>query len=506
MDGWGESQEEVGNAIKQAKLPFYQHLLADYPHASLVASGEEVGLPAGQMGNSEVGHLNIGAGRIVYQELTRINLAIKNKSFFSNEVLTETMDYVKEQESNLHLMGLLSDGGVHSHLDHLFALLDLAKEKQVSKVYIHCFLDGRDVAPANAGEYIEKLEEKIKELGLGQIASVMGRYYGMDRDNRWDRVQKAYNAMALGEGRETTMASNALEMSYHEKVTDEFVEPSVIVDGQGKARGTIKEKDAIIFFNFRADRAREITRAFIEPEFDGFKRQKGYIPVHYVCMTEYDANFEAFKVQIAYPPQDLQNTLGEVLADHGLKQKRMAETEKYAHVTFFFNGGVEEANPGEDRVLVPSPKVATYNLKPEMSSQALTDEILKTIQSDQYQVIIANYANPDMVGHTGILEAAIKAVESVDHALEQVIKEALAHNWEILVTADHGNAEKMLDTKTGIPYTAHTTNLVPFIVVSQENYEVHHGSLRDIAPTMLEMLGIAKPVEMTGSSLVKKLS
>ncbi|NPV27236.1 MAG: 2,3-bisphosphoglycerate-independent phosphoglycerate mutase [Firmicutes bacterium] len=501
LDGWGESSSHQGNAITLAQIPNYHRLKQEYPYTTLEASGEAVGLPGGQMGNSEVGHLNIGAGRVVYQELTRIDRAIKSGEFFANPVLIAAMDQVAQKKTALHLMGLLSDGGVHSHIEHLFALLKMAKERGLTRVWVHTFLDGRDVPPANAQEYIDALEARMRTLGVGAIATVMGRFYAMDRDKRWERVEKAYDAMVRGQGvHQATFAQVAVQQSYERRVTDEFVEPTVIVDEQGKPRATVQDGDAIIFFNFRADRAREITRAFVDRDFDGFKRQK-WPRTHYVCMTQYDVQIQA---PVAFPPQNLENTLGEVLAKHGLKQLRIAETEKYAHVTFFFNGGVEEPNPGEDRILIPSPKVATYNLKPEMSALEVTERVIREIEADRYDVIILNYANPDMVGHTGILDAAVQAITVVDQCLGQVVEAVLARGGKVMITADHGNVEEMIDPKTGQPHTAHTLGRVPFILVDPERRQVklRSGALEDIAPTILQLLGIPKPAEMTGESLI----
>jgi 2,3-bisphosphoglycerate-independent phosphoglycerate mutase len=501
LDGWGFSQNEEGNAISLAKKPFYNQLKEKYPHCILKSSGEDVGLPEGQMGNSEVGHLNIGAGRIVYQELTRINRSIRLGEFAKNTVLNEAIDKAVQKNSALHLMGLLSDGGVHSHIDHLFALMDLAKEKGVKKLYIHAILDGRDVPPANAGEYIDSLEDKIEEIGLGQIATVSGRYYTMDRDKRWERVEKGYRAMVNGEGVKACLAREALEKSYDLKVTDEFVEPTVIVDEHGEPVGRIKPDDVVIMYNFRADRARQISYAFTEKNFAGFVRPGGFPQVHYVCFTQYDLNIDA---PVAFPPQDLANTLGEVVSKAGLKQLRIAETEKYAHVTFFFNGGVEKANPGEERVLVPSPKVATYNLQPEMSAPEVTKQVVQKLKETDYGLVVLNFANPDMVGHTGNLEACIKAIETVDCCLQKVVEAVLAQNGVVLITADHGNAEYMIDCETKKCLTAHTTNCVPCILVGNKvkQMSLRDGSLQDIAPTLLELMGLEKPVEMTGESLI----
>ncbi|NLC76877.1 MAG: 2,3-bisphosphoglycerate-independent phosphoglycerate mutase, partial [Clostridia bacterium] len=479
----------------------YRRLEQTYPVTTLRCSGEDVGLPHGQMGNSEVGHLNIGAGRVVYQELTRINRAIKDGTFFENRELNRAIEQVLANNSTLHLMGLVSDGGVHSHLDHLYALLSLAKSKGLSQVFIPAFLDGRDVSPTSGLSYIKALEGKCRELGIGRIATVMGRYYGMDRDKRWERVALAYRAMVMGEGRKATLAQMAVEQSYGEKVTDEFVEPTVIVDEQGQPLARIREGDALIMFNFRADRARQITRTFVDEDFAGFARPLGFFPVHYVCMTQYDITINA---PVAFPPQNLDNTLGQVLSRQGARQLRIAETEKYAHVTFFFNGGVEAPNPGEDRILIPSPKVATYNLKPEMSAPEVTDRLIRELNRDYYQVVIVNYANPDMVGHTGVLEAAVKAVETVDHCIGRLERAVREKQGILIVTADHGNAEMMVDTDTGGAHTAHTSSLVPLILVSDQYREavLREGSLQDIAPTVLELLGIEKPAEMTGESLI----
>ncbi|MDS1030632.1 2,3-bisphosphoglycerate-independent phosphoglycerate mutase [Bacillota bacterium LX-D] len=504
LDGWGISDQVEGNALKNAQLPCYTRLKSEYPYTTLEASGEYVGLPAGQMGNSEVGHLNMGAGRVVYQELTRINRAIKQGDFMENKALVQGIQSAKEKGQAVHFMGLLSDGGVHSHIEHLFALLDMAKKADVKKVYVHAFLDGRDVSPTNAKEYIVQLEQKMKELGVGTIATVMGRFYAMDRDRRWDRTAQAYGAMVEGTGKKATMAVAAVEQSYDFKITDEFVEPTVIVDEKGKPKGLVSPGDTLIFFNFRADRARQITRSFIEPDFTAFVRPKGFLPLHYVCFTQYDCTFKA---PVAFPPQNLRNTLGEVLSSKGLKQARIAETEKYAHVTFFFNGGVEEPYPGEERFLIPSPKVATYNLKPEMSALEVTDKVVELLKSQEYQFIVLNYANPDMVGHTGFLDAAVQACEIVDKCLERIVAVAQSVGGTIVVTADHGNAEKMIDPETQEPHTAHTQDQVPFVLVGEkfkdQNISLRKkGSLQDIAPTILEVLAVEKPKEMTGESLI----
>jgi 2,3-bisphosphoglycerate-independent phosphoglycerate mutase len=501
LDGWGVCDRLAGNAIKKANLPNYHRLWETYPHTVLSASGEAVGLPEGQMGNSEVGHLNIGAGRVVFQEFTRISRSIREKSFFNNKVLLDTMQKVKENNSALHLMGLLSDGGVHSHINHLLALLEMAGQVGLTQVFVHCFLDGRDVPPANAKDYILLLQQKFKELKFGAVATVIGRFYAMDRDKRWERVNRAYRAMVYGEGIKAPLPRVAVEQSYEKRVTDEFVEPTVIVDGEGNPHATVKSGDGIIFYNFRADRARELTRAFVDKEFSGFDRGKNPPRVYFACMTQYDATIEA---PIAFPPQNLHNTLGQVLAEYKLKQLRIAETEKYAHVTFFFNGGIEEPNKGEERILIPSPKVATYNLQPEMSAFQVTKKVIDEIKENNYDVIVLNYANPDMVGHTGMIDATIRAVETIDKCLGQVEAAVKSRKGILIITADHGNAESMIDEQTGEPQTAHTTSKVPFILVGDKevNVQLNKGALEDIAPTILELLGIKKPEEMTGKSLI----
>lgn len=502
LDGWGLRDEVAGNSLKLAALPTYTRLVETYPHTAIQASGEYVGLPHGQIGNSEVGHLNIGAGRVVYQELTRISKAIETGSLAKNPVLVNAMKRVAGTERSLHLMGLLSDGGVHSHIEHLFALLDMAVSAGVRRLFVHAFLDGRDVQPDNAAEYIQALDARFQQIGVGQLATVSGRYYAMDRDHRWDRVQKAWDALVNGDGEKATMGMSALEGAYHLRITDEFVLPTVIVDEQGQPRATVQDGDSVIFFNFRADRARELTRAFVDPEFDGFDRGPKVPVVHFVCLTQYDVTIDA---PVAFMPQNLEKTIGEVVAAAGMRQLRIAETEKYAHVTFFFNGGVEEPNPGEDRIMVPSPKVATYNLQPEMSAYTVTDKVVAAIQSGAYDLIILNLANPDMVGHTGMLDAAIKAVEAVDACLAPITEALLARGGALLITADHGNVEMMTNPETGGPYTAHTTNPVPVILVSDDYRDralQNSGALEDIAPTLLELLGLSKPLEMTGRSLI----
>ena len=502
LDGWGYREDIAGNAIAQANLPNFRRLEKTYPHTSLQASGEAVGLPDGQMGNSEVGHLNMGAGRVVYQELTRINKAIRDRMFFKNPVIIEAMDHAHIRRKAFHLLGLLSDGGVHSHIDHLFALLEMAKERALEEVYIHVILDGRDVLPQSAKLYITQLEQEIKELGIGKIASVSGRYYVMDRDQRWERLEMGYEALALGEGKSAASALAALESSYDVRVTDEFVIPTVIVDGNGEPVGPIQEGDSVLFYNFRSDRARQIAHTFADEEVLGFECPI-HPKVHFVCMTQYE---DSICAPIAFPQQNLKNTLGEILSQHGLKQLRIAETEKYAHVTFFFNGGLEEPNPGEERILIPSPKVATYNLQPEMSAPKLTQTVLEELRKNIYDVIILNFANPDMVGHTGVFEATIKAVETVDQCIGEIVDELQKMNGTLLITADHGNAEEKLDPKTDLPLTAHSTNWVPFILVD-DKYKGRilreGGALCDVAPTLLELLNIPKSEEMTGQSLLK---
>ncbi|WP_269902711.1 2,3-bisphosphoglycerate-independent phosphoglycerate mutase [Crassaminicella thermophila] len=499
LDGFGINANNNGNAISLANTPNLDRYFEMYPNNLVHASGLDVGLPDGQMGNSEVGHLNIGAGRIVYQELTRITKAIKDGDFFENPIFLDAIENVKKHDSSLHLWGLLSDGGVHSHNTHLYALLELAKKQGLKKVYVHAFLDGRDVPPSSAIKYIEELEEKMREIGIGKIATISGRYYAMDRDNRWERVELAYNAITLGEGEKANSAKKAIENSYANEIVDEFVKPTVIVENNAPI-ATVCENDSIIMFNFRPDRAREITRSFVDESFDGFERKKGFFPVHYVCMTQYDAAMP--NVFVAYPPQTLINTLGEYVSKQGLKQLRIAETEKYAHVTFFLSGGVEEAYEGENRVLIPSPKVATYDLQPEMSAYEVTEKLIEEINKGIHDLIIVNYANCDMVGHTGSIDAAIKAVEAVDECVGKVVEATIQKGGQILLTADHGNADEMLD-KDGNTVTAHSTNPVPIILINaSEEYGIAEGKLADIAPTLLAMMGIEKPEEMTGKSLL----
>jgi 2,3-bisphosphoglycerate-independent phosphoglycerate mutase len=500
-DGWGVSDVERGNATKLAKTPVLDALLKEYPHSLLQASGEAVGLPDGQMGNSEVGHLNFGAGRIVYQEFTRITKSIRDGNFFTNEVFLAACGNVLENKSSLHFAGLLSDGGVHSHIEHLYALLKLAKDQGVRSVFVHVILDGRDTSPTGGAGYVAQLQQKMKEIGIGMIATVMGRYYAMDRDNRWERVEKAYRAMVEGCGVKAKDPQEAVNASYDQNVTDEFVVPVVIVGDNGEPVATVKKEDSFIYYNFRSDRAREITRAFIRRDFDKFKRPEGMFP-HYVCITEYDAAFDA---PVAFPPQSLNNIFGQVVSAAGLKQLRIAETEKYAHVTFFFNGGVETPNNNEDRCLIPSPKVATYDLKPQMSAPEVTEEMVKRVRSKQYDVITLNFANPDMVGHTGIIPAVVNALEVIDASVGKVIDAIKEAGGIALVTADHGNAEKMIDPETGEAFTAHTTNPVHFIVVDDDlkSRKVQDGILADVAPTMLSLLGLPVPREMTGKILIQ---
>ncbi|MGN0204463.1 MAG: 2,3-bisphosphoglycerate-independent phosphoglycerate mutase [Coprococcus sp.] len=502
LDGFGLNEKTEANAVFEANTPVIDGLMANCPFVKGNASGMAVGLPEGQMGNSEVGHLNMGAGRIVYQELTRITKEIMDGTFFENPALLKAIETVKANNSALHLYGLLSDGGVHSHNTHLYGLLELAKRHGLEKVYIHCFLDGRDTPPASGADYIKELYEKTKEIGVGQIATVMGRYYAMDRDNRWDRVEKAYRAMVYGEGNQAACPYEAVKASYEQEVFDEFVVPTIVLK-DGKPTATIKDGDAIIFFNFRPDRAREITRTFCDDEFSGFERgpRKN---VTYICFTEYDVTIP--NKEVAFHKVSVTNTFGEYLAAHHMTQARIAETEKYAHVTFFFNGGVEEPNPGEDRILVKSPKVPTYDLKPEMSAYEVCDKLVEAIKSGKYDVIIINFANPDMVGHTGVEEAAIKAVEAVDTCVGRAVDALKEVDGQMIICADHGNCEQLIDYETGVPFTAHTTNPVPFILVNYDPaYTLREGGcLADLVPTLIEMMGMEKPAEMTGNSLLIK--
>lgn len=500
LDGWGLAPPSDTNAISIAKTPNMDAFIKNYPHGQLNASGLFVGLPEGQMGNSEVGHLNIGSGRVVYQELTKINKAIFEKSFFLNEELNRAIDHAKNQGTSLHLMGLLSDGGVHSHIHHLFAILELCKEKGLDKVYVHAFLDGRDVSPTSGKDFLVELQEKMKELGVGEIATVMGRYYAMDRDNRWERVEHAYNAITKGVGLPIEDPVKAVEDSYARDVTDEFV-PAMVVQKEGNPVAILGNNDAVLFFNFRPDRGRELTRALIEDNFDGFERIERIYP-YYVTMTEYDKTFE--RVHIAYKPETFDNTLGAVVSAAGKTQLRIAETEKYPHVTFFFNGGQEVKFPGEDRILVHSPKVATYDLQPAMSAFEVKDKVVEAILSQKYDLIILNFANSDMVGHTGVTPAAVQAVETVDTCMGEVVEAIEKVGGEALITADHGNSEKMAD-ENGDVFTAHTTNPVPLIYVGDRDITFREeGALCDLAPTLLELMNMEKPVEMTGYSLIER--
>lgn len=502
LDGFGLNDKKEANAVAEANTPVIDRLMVKYPFVKGNASGLAVGLPEGQMGNSEVGHINMGAGRIVYQELTRITKEIKDGIFFQNAALLAAIDNCKRNNSDLHLYGLLSDGGVHSHNTHLYALLELAKKHDLKNVYVHAFLDGRDTPPASGKGYVEELMDQMKIIGIGRIASVMGRYYVMDRDNRWDRVEKAYRAMALGEGPTAENAITAVQNSYDNETFDEFVAPTVITEN-GKPLATIKDKDSVIFFNFRPDRAREITRAFCDDEFTGFSRAERP-ELTYVCFTEYDITIA--NKMVAFHKVAINNTFGQFLAEHHMTQLRLAETEKYAHVTFFFNAGVEVPNEGEERILVSSPKVATYDLQPEMSAFQVADKLVGAIKSQKYDVIIINFANPDMVGHTGIESAAIKAIEAVDQCVGMAVDALLSVDGQMFICADHGNAEQLVDYKTNEPFTAHTTNPVPFILVNyDEDYTLAEGGcLADIIPTMIEMMHMVKPEEMTGKSLLIK--
>ena len=494
LDGWGIAPASSSNAATLARTPNLDAYFANYPHTQLEASGLEVGLPAGQIGNSEVGHLNIGSGRIIYQSLTRISKSIADGDFFTNPVLVKVMDEVKASGKALHLLGLLSDGGVHSHITHIIALMEMAQKHGLTKVYVHAFLDGRDVPPQSALTYVEQLEAAMDKIGVGKIATVSGRYYAMDRDKRWERLAKAYATVAQGDGPKAASATAGIEASYEAGVTDEFVVPFTIEGVDGR----ISAGDGVIFANFRPDRAREITRAIIDEDFPYFERPASARPVHFACMAQYDATIAA---PVAYPPESIDDTLGQVLAQRGLRQLRIAETEKYAHVTFFFNGGVEEPNQNEERILIPSPKVATYDLQPEMSAEEVTQALLAELDKDKFDVVILNFANPDMVGHTGVLEAAIKAMEKVDNCVGRVVERVLALDGSVCICADHGNLEKMAEPD-GEPNTAHTTNPVPFLLISKEKHELHQGILADIAPTMLELLHIPQPKAMTGKSLI----
>jgi len=504
LDGWGIAPAGPYNAATTALTPHLDSYFADYPNTKLEASGEDVGLPAGQIGNSEVGHLNIGSGRIIYQDLSLISHSIKEGTFFKNKVLLEALKHAKEKGSSLHLLGLFSDGGVHSHIDHLKALLEMAKAEGLHKVYVHAFLDGRDVPPQSAVPYVQDLERFMQEKDIGCFATVSGRYYAMDRDKRWERLEKAYRNMILRDGAVFASAEEGIKASYAAGVNDEFVVPFCVAQKNEapaageKSAACIRKDDSVIFYNFRPDRARELTRALHDEEFPYFARPAEARPVYMVGMTQYDATID---IPTAYPPEHYEDTLGEVLAKNGLQQLRIAETEKYAHVTFFFNGGVEEPNAGEDRILIPSPKVATYDLQPEMSAPLVTEKLLKALDEDKYDVVILNFANPDMVGHTGIMEAAVKAMETIDACAGKIVEKIQSLGGVICITADHGNLEKM-QNEDGTPCTAHTTNKVPFIVISKEKYQLHEGRLADIAPTLLKFLKIEQPKAMTGKSLI----
>lgn len=500
LDGYGLNNNCDHNAVCEARTPVMDQLMSQCPYVKGNASGLAVGLPDGQMGNSEVGHLNMGAGRIVYQELTRITKAISDGDFFTVPEFLQAVENCKKNNSALHMWGLVSDGGVHSHIGHIYGLLELAKKNGLDKVYVHCFLDGRDTPPASGKSYVEALEAKMKELGVGKVASVSGRYYAMDRDNRWDRVKRAYDALTKGEGNQAQSATAGIQASYDAEKNDEFVEPFVVTEN-GAPVAVVEDGDSVIFFNFRPDRARELTRAFCDDEFKGFEREKR-LNLTYVCFTDYDETIK--NKLVAFKKEAIVNTFGQFLADHNLTQARIAETEKYAHVTFFFNGGVEEPNKGEDRILVPSPKVATYDLQPEMSAPVVCDKLVQAVTSGKYDVIIVNFANPDMVGHTGIEDAAIKAIETVDVCVGRTVDAVKEMNGVMFICADHGNAEQLLDYETGEPFTAHTTNPVPFILVNADPASKlrEGGCLADIAPTLIELMGMEQPKEMTGKSLI----
>lgn len=500
LDGWGMSKDTKYNAVYSANTPNFDNYFKNMPSTVIHADGLNVGLPEGQMGNSEVGHLNIGAGRIVYQELTRINKAIDEGEFFKNEEFLNAINHVKKNNSKMHIYGLTSPGGVHSSMKHLKALIQMMAKNGLKDVYVHSFLDGRDTPPKSASEYLKEIELELKKNNLPKIASIIGRYWAMDRDKRWDRVERAYDCLTQGIGIKEEDSSIAIENSYKNEKTDEFVEPTVIDEN-----GRIEDNDAVIFFNYRPDRAREITRAFWDKDFDGFNRKKVLNNLYYVCMTQYD---ESMDVPVAFKPQTLVNILGDVLDENNVKQFRTAETEKYAHITFFFNGGVEKSGKLETRALVNSPKVATYDMQPEMSAYEVCDNVLKALDDEEYGFILVNFANPDMVGHTGVMEAAIKAVETVDECVGKIAKKALENNVEMIITADHGNAESMFNEKTNAPQTAHTTNVVPFILVTnQKGIELQkEGALCDIAPSVLQILGLEQPKEMTGKSMIKAMA
>lgn len=501
LDGFGLSDEERGNAVHLAKTPNLDRLMKKYPNAQLEASGEDVGLPEGQMGNSEVGHMSIGAGRVIYQDLMLISKKIESGEFFKNPALLEAIENVKRNNSKLHILGLVSDGGVHSDMDHMYATIELAKREGINNVYIHAFMDGRDTTPTSGVEYIRDLENKCKELETGKVATIMGRYYAMDRDKRWDRVELAYNALTLGEGNKFKSAERAIENSYESQVFDEFIKPVILTDDEGNPLAKIENNDSVIFVNFRTDRGRELSHALTDNAFEGFIRQSK-LKLKYITMTEYDKTLT--NVKPAYKKEEIKDTLGEFLSKRGYSQLRIAETEKYAHVTFFFNGGVEKEFPDESRILIQSPQIATYDLKPEMSAFEITDKLIEIIQKKNTDVIIINYANGDMVGHTGILDAAITAVETVDTCLGRVIDELEKVGGEAVIIADHGNCEQMIDTVTGEPVTAHTTNKVPIIMVSDNVKSVEDGALTDVAPTLLDLMCLSQPKLMTGKSLIEK--
>ena len=500
LDGFGINENEKANAVKMAKMPNWDKIIKQNPNTIIKTSGLDVGLPDGQMGNSEVGHTNIGAGRLIYQDFTRITKSIEEGDFFTVPELTAAIENCKKNNSKLHIIGLLSDGGVHSHTRHLYALLELAKRKDFEDVYVHCFLDGRDTPPASAESYLIDLEKTMQEKGVGKIASICGRFYAMDRDKRWERIEVAYRAIVNGQGERSNSAVKAIEDSYQKEIFDEFVKPILITNGENEVT-TISKNDSVVFFNFRPDRAREITRALVDPNFKEFETEK--LNLYYVCFTEYDATMP--NVHIAYKPQEIKNTFGEYISKKGLTQLRIAETEKYAHVTFFFNGGREKPYLNEDRILIPSPKVETYDMKPEMSAIEVTEKVIEAIKSGKYDSIILNYANPDMVGHTGNLDATIKALETLDKCIGDVVKEVENQNGYLIITADHGNAEQMIDYKTGEPHTAHTTNDVPLVLIGMEDVKLKQGRLCDLVPTMLELMGLDKPKEMTGVSLIEKV-
>ena len=500
LDGFGINENEKANAVKMAKMPNWEKIIKQNPNTTIKTSGLDVGLPEGQMGNSEVGHTNIGAGRLIYQDFTRITKSIEEGDFFTVPEFTAAIENCKKNNSKLHIIGLLSDGGVHSHTRHLYALLELAKRKDFEDVYVHCFLDGRDTPPASAEGYLIDLEKTMAEKGVGKIASICGRFYAMDRDKRWERIEVAYRAIVNGQGEKSNSAVKAIEDSYQKEIFDEFLKPILITNNDNEVT-TISKNDSVVFFNFRPDRAREITRALVDTDFKEFQTEN--LNLYYVCLTEYDATMP--NVHVAYKPQEIKNTFGEYISNKGLTQLRIAETEKYAHVTFFFNGGREEPYKNEDRILIPSPKVETYDMKPEMSAIEVTQNVIEAIKSQKYDAIILNYANPDMVGHTGNLDATIKALETLDECIGDVVKEIENQNAYLIITADHGNAEQMIDYKTGEPHTAHTTNDVPLVLIGLENVKLKQGRLCDLVPTMLELMNLEKPEEMTGVSLIEKV-